>query len=97
MTRNGSEESTTGGWRGRVAAAIVGGSLLSFALGLCVTIYVPGQDGLDEAFMGGLALVVVWPIAMLWILFAHSAWGAWKRALIPLALLIALDVAGLML
>lgn len=85
------------GWRGRIAAALLGGSLLAFAMGVSVTIYVPGFDGLDQAFMGGLSLVVIWPSVMLWILFANSTGRAWKRVLTPLVLFVALDAAGLLL
>ncbi|MEM8964536.1 MAG: hypothetical protein AAGD38_23820 [Acidobacteriota bacterium] len=82
---------------GRVAAALIGGSFLSFAIGLFVTIYIPGFDGLDEAFLGGLSLVVIWPVVMLWVLFATTAWRAWKRALIPFLIILAFNVAGLLL
>ena len=84
-------------WKGRVAAALIGGTLLSWVLGLAVTIYVPGHDGLDEAFLGGLALVSAWPIAILWTLFATTTWRAWRRVLIPTLLLLVASVAGLLL
>ena len=85
------------GWWGRVTAALIGGSLLSFAVAVSITIYVPGFDGLDQAFLGGLSLVAIWPLIMLWVLFARSGWLAWKRVLIPMALFLALDVTGLLL
>ena len=85
------------GLRWRVAAALIGGSLLAFAASVSVTIYVPGFDGLDEAFLGGLTLVAIWPLIMLWVLFARSGWHAWKRVLIPTAVFLALDVTGLLL
>ncbi|MEM6453692.1 MAG: hypothetical protein AAF772_01220 [Acidobacteriota bacterium] len=78
----------------RAAAALIGGSLLSFVFGFCVTIYVPGADGLDEAFLGGLSLVVIWPAVMLWILFAHSTRQAWLRALVPFVVLLTLGLIG---
>ena len=90
-------ESSGAGWWGRVTAALIGGSILSFAVGVSVTIYVPGFDGLDQAFMGGLALVAIWPPIMLWALFARSGWRAWKRVLILVALFLAIDLAGLLL
>ena len=96
--RDGSSAATdTGGWMGRVAAALIGGTLLAFAVGVFVTIYVPGFDGLDEAFMGGLILVLVWPPIMLWALSARSTGKAWARVMIPAFMFIALDAAGLML
>ena len=91
------DDDTEAGWWGRVTAALIGGSLLSFAVAVAVTIYVPGFDGLDQAFMGGLILVAIWPPIMLWVLFARTGWRAWKRVLIPMALFLALDVTGLML
>ncbi|MEM7586963.1 MAG: hypothetical protein AAF560_26465 [Acidobacteriota bacterium] len=90
-------DQTETGWRGRITAALIGGSLLAFAAAVSITIYVPGFDGLDQAFLGGLALVLIWPMAMLWILFARTGWKAWRRALVPFTLFIALDIAGLLL
>ena len=93
----GSETESPASWTGRIVAALIGGSLLAFAAGLSVTIYVPGFDGLDQAFMGGLSLVLIWPPIMLWVLFAGSTGRAWRRVLNPLVLFIALDAAGLLL
>ncbi|MEM7048799.1 MAG: hypothetical protein AAF604_04030 [Acidobacteriota bacterium] len=84
-------------WRGRITASLLGGTLLSFAIAVAITIYMPGFDGLDQAFQGGLALVLIWPMVMLWILFATSTGRAWLRALVPLVLFVALDIAGLLL
>ncbi len=85
------------GWRGRIIAALLGGAALSVLAGIAGTIYIPGFDGLDQAFTGGLILALVWPTAMLWILFARNGWRAWMRVLVPLAALLALDIAGLAL
>lgn len=85
------------GWLGRITAASIGSTLLAFAFGLFVTIYVPGASGLDEAFLGGLSLVVFWPVTILWALFARSGRGAWTRIGIPLLVLLALDAGGLLL
>ncbi|MEM6793582.1 MAG: hypothetical protein AAF725_06340 [Acidobacteriota bacterium] len=78
------------------SAALVGGTVLAFLVGLAVTVFVPGHDGLDEAFLGGLAVLVTWPIAILWILFATSGRAAWKRVLVPGAFLLVADLAGLL-
>ncbi|MDA8018234.1 MAG: hypothetical protein MPN21_12380 [Thermoanaerobaculia bacterium] len=86
-----------GGWKGRISAAVIGGTVLAFAVGVFVTIYMPGFDGLDQAFMGGLVLVLAWPSIMLWVLFARSGGKAWVRVLIPFTLFLALDVGGLFL
>ena len=85
-----------GGWKGRISAALIGGSVLSFAIGVAMTIYLPGFDGLDEAFYGGLGLVLIWPVVMLWVLFARTGWRAWRRVLIPLLIFLTLNVLGLM-
>ncbi len=82
-------------WLGRVVASIVCGTLGSLLLGLAITIFVPGYDGLDEAFMGGLFFLLAWPIAVLWILFSRSSRHAWARGLVPVVVLALLSVWGL--
>jgi len=85
------------GWTGRISASLIGSLLLSFALGVACSIYLPGSSGLDQAFAGGLILALAWPVFMLWILFARSGWRAWGRVLIGFLGLVALDIAGLLL
>ncbi|MEM1205865.1 MAG: hypothetical protein AAGN66_21725 [Acidobacteriota bacterium] len=94
MTQDTTKE---GGWKGRISASLIGGSLLAFSIGLFVTIYVPGYDGLDEAFLGGLALVLLWPVLMLWALFARTTAWAWGRVLVPTVLILTMSVVGLLL
>ncbi|MEM9556057.1 MAG: hypothetical protein AAGC60_17505 [Acidobacteriota bacterium] len=88
---------TSGFSRGQTLAAALGGTLTAFAIGLAITIFVPGHDGLDEAFLGGLTLAGIWPVATLWILFAPTARRAWLRGLLPAVLLLAASAAGLLL
>ncbi|MEM9291111.1 MAG: hypothetical protein AAGD01_05480 [Acidobacteriota bacterium] len=83
--------------RGQAAAALIGGTLLSFAMGVAITIFVPGQSGLDQALLGGFLLVFIWPLVMLWVLFAPTTGKSWLRALIPTVLFIALNAAGMLL
>ncbi len=82
---------------GHVVATLLGGTLIAFGSGLAVTIFLPGYDGLDEAFFGGLTLAAVWPVANLWILFAPNARRAWLRGLLPAVVLIGVSAAGLLL
>ncbi|MEM1182631.1 MAG: hypothetical protein AAGM22_30070 [Acidobacteriota bacterium] len=82
---------------GQLVAALVGGTLIAVGVGLVTTIFVPGHDGLDEAFLGGLALAGAWPIAMLWVLFAPTTRSAWLRGLAPAIVLLAASAAGLFL
>ncbi|MEM7483267.1 MAG: hypothetical protein AAF481_19035 [Acidobacteriota bacterium] len=89
-------EAGESGWLGRITAGVIGGTLLAFAASVAVTIYVPGHDGLDQAFLGGMVLTLIWPLSILWILFAQSGLRAWARALIPFALFLTLDVMGLL-
>lgn len=82
---------------GRIAAAALGGTVLSFAIGVFFSVFYPGFDGLDQAFVGGLMLVFVWPLITLWVLFAGGTRAAWTRVLVPSVLLIILNMLGLML
>ncbi|MEM7246506.1 MAG: hypothetical protein AAF533_14235 [Acidobacteriota bacterium] len=83
-------------WRRRLPAALVGGTLLAFTLGAAASIHAPGHDGLDQAMQGGLLLVLVWPVAMLWALLAPSRGAAWKRVLLPAAVFLVVDVVSLL-
>ncbi|MEM8995404.1 MAG: hypothetical protein AAGF23_11495 [Acidobacteriota bacterium] len=81
----------------QVGAGLVCGTLIAFGVGLVVTLFVPGHDGLDEAFLGGLVLAAAWPVATLWVLFAPDGRGAWLRGLLAALALLGAAGAGLML
>ncbi|MEO1084280.1 MAG: hypothetical protein AAFY88_08560, partial [Acidobacteriota bacterium] len=68
--------------------------MIAFGLGLAVTLFVPGHDGLDEAFLGGLILAAAWPVATLWVLFAPDSRRAWLRGLVTATALIGASAAG---
>ncbi|MEM8930204.1 MAG: hypothetical protein AAGE94_03470 [Acidobacteriota bacterium] len=81
----------------RATATVVGSTLVAIGGGLATTIFVPGHDGLDEAFLGGLVVAAIWPVAILWILFAPTAPRAWRRGMLSALVLLGASAARLVL
>lgn len=76
-------------------AAIVGSLICTIALTVCITLIWPFGDVVEKIFAGGTFFFVFWASIFYWAILATSGSQAWKRILLILIPVLAIDIISL--
>ncbi|ASP38510.1 hypothetical protein CHH28_07415 [Bacterioplanes sanyensis] len=66
----------------RVSAALVGALIATVLLTLCITLWWPFGDEVEQIFAGGVFFFVFWAGFFYWALLAVGGLQAWRRMLL---------------
>lgn len=76
-------------------AAILGAFLATVALTVCITLIWPFGNVVEQIFAGGTFFFVFWASLFYWAILADSGIQAWKRMLLVLLPVLAVDIISL--
>lgn len=71
----------------RVIAALLGALIATVLLTLCITLWWPFGDAVEQIFAGGVFFFVFWAGFFYWALLSRSGLQAWRRMLTLMAAL----------